>query len=123
MDFFGVQSVETVGRCTTYYLLAGPACLWCIVILGFSSSSSSNNEELLDEIAIEDLYCDVVYNCLCQHLEVLHNGRVEGGRQLINLSVGVWNVFVIMCGMLDLFKTIINFTLMEFEDNATFNKN
>jgi hypothetical protein len=25
--FFGVQSVNTVGRCTTYYLLAGPTCL------------------------------------------------------------------------------------------------
>jgi hypothetical protein len=24
---FGVQSVDTVGRCTTSYLLAGPACL------------------------------------------------------------------------------------------------
>ncbi len=26
-DFFGVQSVDTVGRCTTSYLLAGPVCL------------------------------------------------------------------------------------------------
>ncbi len=26
--FFSVQSVETVGRYTTSYLLAGPACLW-----------------------------------------------------------------------------------------------
>jgi hypothetical protein len=25
--FFGVQSVDTVGRCTTSYLLAVPACL------------------------------------------------------------------------------------------------
>jgi hypothetical protein len=25
--FFGVQSVDTVGRCTTSYSLAGPACL------------------------------------------------------------------------------------------------
>ncbi len=30
MDFFGVQSVDTVGRCTSY-LLAGPTCLWCLV--------------------------------------------------------------------------------------------
>jgi len=30
--FFGVQSVDTVGRCTTSYLLAGPACLWCLVL-------------------------------------------------------------------------------------------
>jgi hypothetical protein len=29
--FFGVQSVDTVGRCTPSYLLAGPACLWCLV--------------------------------------------------------------------------------------------
>jgi hypothetical protein len=30
--FFGVQSVDTVGRCTTSsYLLAGPACLWRLV--------------------------------------------------------------------------------------------
>jgi hypothetical protein len=33
-DFFGVQSVDTVGRCTTSYLLAGPVyfvmhCLNC----------------------------------------------------------------------------------------------
>jgi hypothetical protein len=27
--FWGVQSVDTVGRFTIYYLLAGPACLWC----------------------------------------------------------------------------------------------
>ncbi len=26
-DSFGVQSVDTVARCTTSYLLAGPACL------------------------------------------------------------------------------------------------
>jgi hypothetical protein len=26
-NFFGVQSVDTVGRCITSYLLAGPACL------------------------------------------------------------------------------------------------
>ncbi len=29
--FFGVQSVDTVGRCTTSYLLAWPACLWRLV--------------------------------------------------------------------------------------------
>jgi hypothetical protein len=29
--FFGVQSVDTVGRCTTSYLLTRPACLWCLV--------------------------------------------------------------------------------------------
>ncbi len=34
--FFGVQSVDAVGRCTTSYLLTGPACLWCLVV--FSSS-------------------------------------------------------------------------------------
>ncbi len=29
--FFDIQSVDTVGRCTTSYLLAGPVCLWCLV--------------------------------------------------------------------------------------------
>jgi hypothetical protein len=29
--FFWCQSVDTVGRCTTSYLLAGPACLRCLV--------------------------------------------------------------------------------------------
>jgi len=33
--FFGVQSVSTVGRCTTSFLLAGPVCLWCLVYLLF----------------------------------------------------------------------------------------
>jgi hypothetical protein len=33
MDCFGVQSVDTVHRCTTYYLLAGPACLWWGLVL------------------------------------------------------------------------------------------
>jgi hypothetical protein len=28
----GVQSVDTLGRCTTSYLLAGPVCLWCLVL-------------------------------------------------------------------------------------------
>ncbi len=31
MDCFGVQSMDTVGRCTTSYLFAAPACLWCFV--------------------------------------------------------------------------------------------
>ncbi len=31
MNFFGVQSVDTVGRCTTSSLLVGPAWLWCLV--------------------------------------------------------------------------------------------
>jgi hypothetical protein len=31
--FLGVQSVDTVPRCTTSCLLAGPACLWCLVEL------------------------------------------------------------------------------------------
>jgi hypothetical protein len=31
--FFGVQSVDTVSRCTTSYLLAGPARLWCVVLV------------------------------------------------------------------------------------------
>jgi hypothetical protein len=30
-DCFGVQCVDTIGVCTTYYLLAGPACFWCLV--------------------------------------------------------------------------------------------
>jgi hypothetical protein len=33
--FLGVQSVDTVGTCTTSYLLAGPVYLWCLVFLGF----------------------------------------------------------------------------------------
>jgi len=30
-SLFGVESVDTVGRCTTSYLLAGPVCLRCLV--------------------------------------------------------------------------------------------
>jgi len=30
-NFFGVQTVDAVSRCTTSYPLAGPACLWCLV--------------------------------------------------------------------------------------------
>jgi len=29
--FLVFRSVDTVGRCTTSYLLAGPTCLWCLV--------------------------------------------------------------------------------------------
>jgi hypothetical protein len=29
--FFGVQSVDTGGRCATSYLMVGPACLWCLI--------------------------------------------------------------------------------------------
>ncbi len=39
MDFFGVQSVDTVDRCATSYVLAGPACFWCLV---YSVSSNVN---------------------------------------------------------------------------------
>jgi hypothetical protein len=35
-NFFGVQTVDAVSRCTTSYLLAGPACLWCLVNLSCS---------------------------------------------------------------------------------------
>jgi hypothetical protein len=37
--FFFVQSVDTPVRCTTSYLLAGPACLWCLVSVHIPSSS------------------------------------------------------------------------------------
>jgi hypothetical protein len=33
----GVQSEDTVGRCTTSYLLTGPVCLWCLVYSNFYS--------------------------------------------------------------------------------------
>jgi hypothetical protein len=39
--FFGVQSVDTVGRCTTSYLLVGPMCLWCLVFKWFLMCSPS----------------------------------------------------------------------------------
>jgi hypothetical protein len=32
MDFFGVQSVDTVGRCTTSYLLASAFVMPCFVM-------------------------------------------------------------------------------------------
>jgi hypothetical protein len=35
--FFGVQSVDTVGRWTTSYLLTGLVCLWCLVCNNFYS--------------------------------------------------------------------------------------
>ncbi len=31
--------MDTVGRCTTSYLLVGPACLWCLVIVCLQSSN------------------------------------------------------------------------------------
>ncbi len=30
-NFFGVETVDAVSRCTTSYLLTRPACLWCLV--------------------------------------------------------------------------------------------
>jgi hypothetical protein len=30
--FFGVESPDAVGWCTTSYLLTGPACLWCCIL-------------------------------------------------------------------------------------------
>jgi len=33
--YFGVQSIDTVHRCKPSYLLAGPACLWCLVVSWF----------------------------------------------------------------------------------------
>jgi hypothetical protein len=36
----GVQSVDTVRRCTTCYLLAGPACLWCLGFFSLVESAS-----------------------------------------------------------------------------------
>jgi hypothetical protein len=36
---FGVQSVDTVDRWTTSYLLAGPTCLWCLVFFPFTKEN------------------------------------------------------------------------------------
>jgi len=33
MDFFGVQSVDTIGKCTTSYLLARPVCCNALLAL------------------------------------------------------------------------------------------
>jgi len=40
MDFFGVESVDEVGRCTTSYPLAGPACLRCLVCVNKKLANS-----------------------------------------------------------------------------------
>ncbi len=40
-SFLGVQSVNTLSRCTTSYLLAGPACLWWLVLFAPVSSIDS----------------------------------------------------------------------------------
>jgi hypothetical protein len=40
MDCFGVQSVDTVGRCTTSYLLAVPACLCCDALISRRGSNA-----------------------------------------------------------------------------------
>jgi hypothetical protein len=41
-SFLGIQSLNTVSRCTTSYLLAGPAaCLWCLVLFAPLSSIDS----------------------------------------------------------------------------------
>ncbi len=46
--FWGVQSVDTVGRCTTSTsddLLAGPMCLWCLVLF-FRKNSQMGDTKL-----------------------------------------------------------------------------
>jgi hypothetical protein len=60
--FFGVQSVNIVGRCTISYLLAGPVCLWCLVV-SWSSPPSPIHSNLLDVI-IEQFQTD---NNPCMH--------------------------------------------------------
>ncbi len=52
--FFGVQTVDTVGRCTTSYLLVGPACLWrpcCQHVEGREINSSKQKLLLPNYIA------------------------------------------------------------------------
>jgi hypothetical protein len=63
--FVGVQSVDTVGRCTTSYLLARPACLWRLVLLVTikncietnCSNNSSKQEGLLLLNFLQNSFC------------------------------------------------------------------
>jgi hypothetical protein len=59
---FGVHSVDTVGRCT---ILAGPACLWCLVVSAIhcllkinwtSDSWSLNNFEINQPLVLTSKY-------------------------------------------------------------------
>ncbi len=43
------------------------------------------------------------------------NELEEGANQLVDPSVGIWDVLVIMQAMLGLFKMLTNFTLAEFD--------
>jgi hypothetical protein len=46
MDFFGVPSVDTIGRCTASYLLAGPVHLRCLVLYRDYVHKEKEDEEI-----------------------------------------------------------------------------
>jgi hypothetical protein len=46
MDFFGVPSVDKVGRCTASYLLAGPVHLRCLVLSRDYVHKEKEDEEI-----------------------------------------------------------------------------
>jgi hypothetical protein len=61
--FFGVQSVDTVGRCTTSYLLAGPVCVWCLVSILQVNLIRERTDTTL--ALILTLTIKLVGNCCC----------------------------------------------------------
>jgi hypothetical protein len=52
--FLGVQSVDTVGRCTTSYLLTGLACLWCLVGLAYQGNDNIVFRFILEYSSLRD---------------------------------------------------------------------
>jgi hypothetical protein len=42
----------------------------------------------------------------------------EGGKQSVDLNIGVWNVLMTMWAMLGLFESLSNSSLIKFEELA-----
>jgi hypothetical protein len=76
-DCFGVQSVDTVSRCTTSYLLAGPACLWCLV--NFHAHPIPSIGSKLDSLRI-----------WCRYISVLAGTRLGGLEVQVPLPYQCW---------------------------------
>jgi hypothetical protein len=83
------------------------------------SSSSNNDEELLDDIDVEhQIMVQATIACVNTWEFFTPMQLEEGCAQSVDLNIGVQNVLMTMQAMPSFFKSLTNFSLIEFEELA-----
>jgi hypothetical protein len=83
------------------------------------SSSSHNDEEPFDEIDAEhQIAVQATIACVNIWEHFTPTKLEEGGKQYVDLNIGVRNILMTMRAMPGLFKSLTNFSLIKFEELA-----